>query len=109
MPFEKGESGNPAGRPKGSLNKTAKDLRQMISDFLVENFEEVQKSFKEIPPKEKIKVYCHLLAFAVPKLRPSDELMLERLSDEELNELFEKLKEVANRQLSEMETGPSIN
>ncbi|HXB11645.1 MAG TPA: DUF5681 domain-containing protein [Bacteroidia bacterium] len=105
MPFEKGESGNPAGRPKGSMNAKAKLLRQMISDFLVENFEEVQKSFKEIPPKEKIKVYCNLLAFAVPKLKPSDELILERLSDDELNELFEKLKEAANRQLAEVETG----
>ncbi len=105
MPFEKGESGNPAGRPKGAMNAKAKLLRQMISDFLVENFEEVQKSFKEIPPKEKIKVYCNLLAFAVPKLKPSDELILERLSDDELNELFEKLKEAANRQLAEVETG----
>ena len=103
------EAVKPAGKPKGAMNATAKLLRQMISDFLVENFEEVQKCFKEIPPKEKIKVYCNLLAFAVPKLRPSDELMLERLSDQELNELFEKLEEAANRQLSEMETGPSIN
>ena len=104
MPFEKGESGNPAGRPKGAMNATAKLLRQMISDFLVENFVEVQKSFKEIPPKEKIKVYCHLLAFAVPKLRPSDELMLERLSDQELDDLFEKLKEAASKQIAEAET-----
>ena len=105
MPFEKGESGNPAGRPKGSLNKTAKDLRQMISDFLVENFEEVQKCFKELPPKEKVKTYCHLLAFAVPKLRPSDELMMERLTDQELDELYEKLKEAANKQIAEVQSG----
>ena len=106
MPFEKGESGNPAGRPKGAMNATAKLLRQMISDFLVENFEEVQKSFKEVPPKEKIKTYCHLLAFAVPKLKASDELMLERLSDQELDELFKKLEAIANRQLEETESGP---
>jgi hypothetical protein len=105
LAMEELETVQPGRRPKGALNKTARDLRQMISNFLMENFEEVQKSFKEIPPKEKIKVYCNLLAFAVPKLRPSDELMLERLSDEELNELLEKLKEAANRQLSEMETG----
>lgn len=105
MPFEKGESGNPAGRPKGSLNKTAKDLRQMITDFLVENFEEVQKCFNEIPPKEKIKVYCKLLAFALPKLRASDELMMERLTDQELDELFEKLKEAANKQIAEVQSG----
>jgi hypothetical protein len=99
------ESPNPAGKPKGSLNKTAKDLRQMISDFLVENFEEIQKSFKEIPPKEKIKVYCKLLPFALPKLRASEELMLERLTDQEIDDILEKLKEAANKQIAEMETG----
>ncbi|HXB12780.1 MAG TPA: DUF5681 domain-containing protein [Bacteroidia bacterium] len=103
MAFEKGESGNPAGRPKGALNKKTKELRQMISDFLLENFEEVQKAFKELPPKEKAKLYCDLLSFALPRLRPCDDLLLERLSDEELNELLEKLQDAANRQLEQAE------
>ncbi len=105
MPFEQGESGNPTGRPKGAMNATAKLLRQMISDFLVENFVEVQKSFKELPPKEKVKTFCKLLTFAVPRLKASDDLLLERLSDQELNDLFERLKECANRQLAEAESG----
>jgi len=105
MPFEKGESGNPSGRPKGAMNATAKLLRQMISDFLVENFEEVTKSFKELPPKEKVKTFCKLLTFAVPKLKASDELLLERLSDQELDELLKKLEYMANKQLEEAETG----
>jgi len=105
MPFEKGESGNPAGRPKGAMNATAKLLRQMISDFLVENFEEVTKSFKELPPKEKVKTFCKLLTFAVPRLKASDELLLERLTDQELNDLFKRLEDIANRQLAEAETG----
>ena len=106
MPFEKGESGNPAGRPKGSFNKTTKELRQMISDFLLENFEEIQQTFKELPPKEKVKLYCNLLAFALPRLKPVDETVLERLSDQELDELFEKLKEAASKSLEPSYAGP---
>jgi len=34
MGFKKGESGNPEGRPKGSLNKTTKDIRELISEAL---------------------------------------------------------------------------
>ena len=31
MGFKKGESGNPEGRPKGSLNKTTNEIRELIS------------------------------------------------------------------------------
>jgi hypothetical protein len=32
MAFEKGQSGNPAGRPKGAVNKLTADLRDAIID-----------------------------------------------------------------------------
>ena len=34
MPFKKGESGNPIGRPKGSLNKTTQELREQITQAI---------------------------------------------------------------------------
>ena len=96
MPFEEGQSGNPNGRPKGALNKAGKELRELISNFLVENFEEVQSSFANLEPKEKIKVYCDLLVFAVPRLRPAPNNPWDGLTEKELIELYAKLKLTAH-------------
>lgn len=32
MPFEKGKSGNPNGRPKGKENKATKEFRDLLKD-----------------------------------------------------------------------------
>jgi len=37
MPFKKGESGNPVGRPKGSLNKTTQEIREQITQAIDTN------------------------------------------------------------------------
>ena len=34
MPFKKGTSGNPIGRPKGSVSTTNKLIREHISQFI---------------------------------------------------------------------------
>ena len=37
MPFKKGESGNPVGRPKGSVSATTKLIREQISQAIDTN------------------------------------------------------------------------
>ena len=93
--FEKGQSGNPAGRPKGSVNKNTKELRELITNFLLENFEEMQQGFQQMPPAKKVKVYTDLLKLALPRPKYSDELMLDKLTNEQLDEMLERLKEAA--------------
>jgi uncharacterized protein DUF5681 len=103
MPFEQGESGNPAGRPKGSQNKATKELREKICQFLLDNFARVQEEFNNLEGKDKVKFYCDLLPFGLARIKPSDDNTLDRLTDTELNDLFEKLKDVANRQIQDTE------
>lgn len=69
MPFKEGESGNPNGRPKGSVNKASASLRESINQFLADNFESVQRNFDELEPKDRIKLWIELLQYALPKLR----------------------------------------
>ena len=37
MPFTKGNSGNPLGRPKGSFNHSTKEVRELLSSALDTN------------------------------------------------------------------------
>ncbi len=102
MPFKEGTSGNEAGRPKGTQNKTASKLRQVITDFLENRFEDVVADFQQLEPNQKIKVYTDLLQYAVPKLQSTtiqNDLQndLEWLTDDELENLANKVLDHINQ------------
>jgi hypothetical protein len=65
--LEHGERGNRVGRQKGSLNKTHKQLREMISGFLENNFELVQSNFSGLTPKEQLQYWQLLAEMVIPK------------------------------------------
>lgn len=90
MPFKKGQSGNPIGRPKGSLNKVTLELRERIKLLLDDNFELFLKDFKALDAKNRINTYIKLLEYCIPKLQRSEGIFdLSKLSEVQLNNLFE--------------------
>lgn len=93
MAFEKGTSGNPEGRPKGSANKISLQLRETITSFLENNFEKVLRDFEVLSPKERIKVYCDLLQFGLPRFQAVQlETQFERLPEDQLDAIIDSLK-----------------
>lgn len=99
MGFKKGQSGNPKGKPLGAKNKTSEKLRATISSFLELEFKTIQKDFKTLSPKERAKLYADLLPFAVPKLQAmSLEMDFGKMSEEQLDEIIDKLKQQAHEQ-----------
>lgn len=96
MAFKKGISGNPDGRPPGALNKNTKELREMVSNFLVKNFETITQDFEQLEPRERTKLYFNLLQYGLPRPQNvSSEINFENLSEEELNKLVEEVTWVA--------------
>ena len=89
MPFIKGESGNPMGRPKGSLNRNTAHLRELISIFLNSNFETISVDFEALQPKDRIKYYCELLQFGLPKLQTTVmESRYDSLPEDQIDEII---------------------
>lgn len=67
-----GAKGEPktGGRTKGTPNKRTYALRDKIREFSEENFDEVIEAWHRIDePKDKIKAYIELTAYAMPKLQ----------------------------------------
>lgn len=89
MPFTKGQSGNPMGRPKGSLNRNTAHLRELISCFLNSNFETISIDFEALQPKDRIKYYCELLQFGLPKLQTTVmESRYDSLPEDQIDEII---------------------
>lgn len=100
--FKKGQSGNPAGKPKGAKNKTSERLRATISDFLEEKFPTIRKNFSKLSPRDQAKLYSDLLPFVVPKLQALNlELDFGKMSEEQLDQIINELTKQAHEQRTE--------
>ena len=97
MGFKPGQSGNPAGKPKGIINKVHNKLRESITAFLEDEFENVKKDFKDLEPKDRLKFYTDLMQYGIPKLQATSlEIDFDKMSEEQLDEIIERLKNSAS-------------
>lgn len=84
MPFEKGHCANKEGRPKGAKGKKPEQFRELISAFLIANWEGMQKDFDEMEPKDRNRFRESLLKYQVPPA-----IQPERLTDEQMEQIIE--------------------
>ena len=81
--------GNP-GKPKGAKNKINQDLRDKISLFLNDEFEEVVTDFRKLEPKDRLKFYTDLLQYGLPRLQATSlEIDLDKMDEEQLDVILE--------------------
>ena len=73
MPFKKGTSGNPIGRPKGSLSTTSKLIREHISQAIDGN-KIVEMLDKIDSPTEYINAISKLLPYSIGKVKAYEEI-----------------------------------
>tara|TARA_B110000908_G_C9857569_1_gene272659 strand:- start:109 stop:387 length:279 start_codon:yes stop_codon:yes gene_type:complete len=77
MGFKKGESGNPEGRPKGSLNKTTNEIRELISKAIdTDKIKDMLNQIEE--PIDYINAVSKLLPYVAGKVKPIENIKQER-------------------------------
>ena len=73
MPFKKGTSGNPIGRPKGSVSTTSKLIREHISQAIDGN--KIMEMLDKIDsPTEYINAISKLLPYSIGKVKSYEEI-----------------------------------
>ena len=72
--WQKGQSGNPTGRPEGVKNKSTQKIRDSIQHIVENNIERIQESLDSMNPKEKMKYIIDLIKLVLPTLRSVDQI-----------------------------------
>lgn len=70
MPFEKGQSGNPAGRPKGAKDKLTSEARQLFVHVMegeVQHIEDALDGLRNESSEKYIKALSSLFPYFMPK------------------------------------------
>lgn len=72
MGLIKGNTNNPNGRPKGSQNKINENLRQVLTNIVVENIDTLENHLKSLSPKERATLILKIVDITLPKIRSID-------------------------------------
>jgi hypothetical protein len=71
MAFEKGVSGNPAGKPKGATNKTTNKIREAFQKLIEDNLENMTVWLSDVAeedPKAALDLLNKMAEYTTPKL-----------------------------------------
>lgn len=64
--FKPGESGNPKGRPAGSVNVVTKDLRNKLKAVIDIELENLPDLLSKLEPRDRIDLLVKLLKYTLP-------------------------------------------
>ena len=57
------------GRPKGSVGKSNKKIREAFQMLLEDNLEQLRVDISSLEPKERVKFMLDLATFIIPKMK----------------------------------------
>lgn len=70
--IKKGAILNPKGRPKGTPNKTTKEIREHFQKLIEANLEQLEDDLKQLEPKERLNIILDMARFVLPTLKATE-------------------------------------
>jgi hypothetical protein len=95
--FQPGQSGNPAGRPRGSGIPKTKDLRQKLKELISIELDGLPELLSQLEPKDRAAMIVQLARFVLPRV---GDLTAGAVVDEEDptgSEMFAKLDQFGSK------------
>ena len=84
-------TGNP-GRPKGTPNKSTKEIKDLLNSFISDNLEDLQQQYNELDARDKLQFLERVLKYVLPQQREIQQnIDVSKLSEQELNELINQI------------------
>lgn len=92
--FKRGQSGNPKGRPRGSMTEKTRYIREWLVSLIGSNAQSMAENFKNLPSKEKWRVITQLMPYVLPKqteARVKADVNFSQLSDDEVDNIISQI------------------
>lgn len=92
--FKPGKSGNPGGRPKGTSNKSAAELRGHVSRLWSDLYDQVLQDIRQLKPRERVQALVALTEYVLPKLQRQETVVdVSKMTAAEIDTLVQKIIE----------------
>lgn len=60
------------GRPRGSVNRSTAEVRELFSNLLTDNLETLQNDIGQLSPKDRVRSLLELAKFVLPTMKSLD-------------------------------------